>query len=700
MRYLGLGSSVLTSFAVAASLGAAPAAPSYHGVAHQIAQIRTDWGKPGAAEEPNAPGWNALFDSMTANLQAYTNAPADRERLEALHKLYETSAALGAVNWTPVAGLRESLREWLRPRVRLAWAERRLTDSVKRLPAGAEPAVLGNRDRWVKFIDNDLGSALRHYDAAPTVAERQAALKKVYESLNALGSSNQSRPWVPSLELQTALNDLYNQPNMDIAVDVGTLAPALDANLVTSGPVERKGYISQVTAGPKTGFGLLPSDDGIAFYNSQMLSSVTPITDFQRQIESDKKGRKAAKLYQFGATTIDTSELTITAVIRPSGLSLYPSSTHNSNADITSDKQQGGAIGRGIAGLLGLNQPKITQKVYDNAIGQIRSNIVTESQSESEERVAGEAGARNAQLAQYLIGGDRAAFRNVLIEGLSLRSQPGQATIGGTVAYLNAADQVGADAPQPPAFDNPEGGVTADLHLSSIMANFTRGYLQSDDVKGVENLVIVTKKVAPDQPPSEGIKLARNADYPTFLRSVAEAQAANDPKVLAVRLKRPSGAPEFGVDARGYLVALVNDFQIEVPAPPAAAKGGLTGPPAKVFRVASPQAEFVISFKVEAKTEREPIRLTGRIEDFQPGPGAKVYALNDDENQATPLTAFTSTFVLGVFRSKVAGQPIDVPLSNLQLRGFAIRSVSPLDPSGWIRVNLVRTSESPAAGVQ
>ena len=28
----------------------------------------------------------------------------------------------------------------------------------------------------------------------------------------------------------------------------------------------------------------MPSDNGIAFYNSQMMTSVTPITDFQNQI--------------------------------------------------------------------------------------------------------------------------------------------------------------------------------------------------------------------------------------------------------------------------------------------------------------------------------------------------------------------------------------------------------------------------------
>ena len=75
-----------------------------------------------------------------------------------------------------------------------------------------------------------------------------------------------------------------------------------------------------MTAGPKTGFGLLPSDDGIAFYNSQLLTSATPITDFQNQIASDPQGRRAAKLYEFSATSIDAAQLTVYTVLRASGL--------------------------------------------------------------------------------------------------------------------------------------------------------------------------------------------------------------------------------------------------------------------------------------------------------------------------------------------------------------------------------------------
>ena len=232
------------------------------------------------------------------------------------------------------------------------------------------------------------------------------------------------------------------------------------------------------------------------------------------------------------------------------------------------------------------------------------------------------------------------------------------------------------------------------------MANFMRGYIESDAVRGVQNLMVVTQDVPPGTPPGQGAKVTRNVDYPTYFRAVEKAQAANNPKVAAIRVKRPTAPPDFGADAQGNLVALVKDFQIDFPAPPQMAKGGVAGPPARVLRVVSPQAEFAISFHVGRKSEQEPLRLTGRIESFDAGPGGKVYAINEDENQATALNAFAARFVLVGFGTRLKGEPIDFPLSNAQLRGFAIQSVSPLDPSGWIRVNLVRTSASPGAGLQ
>jgi hypothetical protein len=667
-------------------------APSYQGVERVIAETRAAWARPGTVPQPNAPGWNALFDALRAECHDYATAPSENDRLVALNRVYQISAALGGITWGPARALREELRAWLRPRVRLAWAERRLIETVRGLPPTTDPAAQANRARWVDFVGDPLGAALRDYNAAATTGKRQEGLARIDAALAALRVQNQARPWVPSLALERALSDLYDGPNLDIVADVAALAPALEANVVTSGPIYRKGYVSQVTAGPKTGFGLLPSDDGIAFYNRQMMASVTPIWDFQHQIERDRRGRRAARLYHFDATTQDWAELTIVAVLRTTGLQLWPEYAHNVDALIGSMPMPGGGVGRLVAAAIGFNQRRITQKVYEGAIGSMRQNVVTEAAELGAERTAQAAAERNVQLAKYLVGNNTLILRNLAITGLNLRSRPEHALIGGTLRWQGAADQVGADAPQPARFAVPEAGISADVHLGSILTSLTRGYLQSDAVRDVENLMIVTRKIPPNTPPREGILVTRNVDFATFSKAMAEARLARDPKVLAIRVKRPGRAPQFAADARGYLVALVHDFLVDVPAPPAAARGGIAGPPAQVYRITAPQAEFVISFQVTPESQKQPIRLAGRLEGFDPGPGARVYAINQDETKAAPLTAFTSTIVLGVIRSRLMGQPIDLPLSELKLGRYAIRAVSPLDPSGWIRVVLAPKS--------
>ncbi|MCA1684711.1 MAG: hypothetical protein LC745_01745, partial [Planctomycetia bacterium] len=193
-----------------AALGAAPAAPSYQAVEATVARVRANWAPLGGPADPNAPGWNALFDALLRDLRRYASAPDDAERLSALGRIHQESLALRSVSWPPAWEVHESLRTWLEPRVRLAWAERRLKDWVRGLPPAADPTVQGNRERWVQFVNTDLGRALQRYDAAATVAERRDALKGVHAALAALQSRNQAAPWAPAYNLQTALNDMYN----------------------------------------------------------------------------------------------------------------------------------------------------------------------------------------------------------------------------------------------------------------------------------------------------------------------------------------------------------------------------------------------------------------------------------------------------------------------------------------------------------
>ena len=211
------------------------------GVERTIESIRQAWAKPGARVDPNADGWNTLFDSLLQDLRNYAKADNDGDRLTAINQVYQISEALGTVSWPPAANIRAELRQWLVPRVRLAWARQRLRETVQALPASTDPGIQANRSRWVDFVQNDLGRALRDYDAADSVSQRQGALRKIHEALNSLNQQNQGRFWQPSWELSSAVSSLFNQPNLDITADVTTVAPVFDTNLVQSGPVDSQG---------------------------------------------------------------------------------------------------------------------------------------------------------------------------------------------------------------------------------------------------------------------------------------------------------------------------------------------------------------------------------------------------------------------------------------------------------------------------
>jgi hypothetical protein len=173
---------------------------------------------------------------------------------------------------------------------------------------------------------------------------------------------------------------------------------------------------------------------------------------------------------------------------------------------------------------------------------------------------------------------------------------------------------------------------------------------------------------------------------------VDDARKAKNPKVTALRITRPQQPPEFSVDARGFLVALIHDFQIDVPAPEGEARGGLVGAAAKIYRIKMPLAEVALSYQVD--TPLKALHIRAKVEDFIPGTNAEVLAITDDETKAVPLSRFSAALVLGAMGGRLRAQPIEYTLDQSKLPGVSIRSVSPLDPSGWLRLTLDRNPNS------
>ena len=182
--------------------------------------------------------------------------------------------------------------------------------------------------------------------------------------------------------------------------------------------------------------------------------------------------------------------------------------------------------------------------------------------------------------------------------------------------------------------------------------------------------------------------VGKNVNFATFLKHIQEARAANNPNVTAIRIKKPTSAPEFASDDRGYLVVIVRNFVMDVPAPPGAERGGLLGAPANVLRFLVPTAEFILSYKVAANGSSPPTELDVKVEDFVHSTNSKVQTLFDDESKPTTMGPFQANIALLGFKTKLQQVPIKLPLTSLNIPGFSLTGISPLDPSGWMRVVL------------
>ena len=381
--------------------------------------------------------------------------------------------------------------------------------------------------------------------------------------------------------------------------------------------------------------------------------------------------------------------MTVTTVLRGSGLQIWPSYTHTIDAAISSVPTDGHGLGRAIAGMIGMDEDAINQRVYQGAIGEFRQQIPQEALEEATERIAVEAAQRNADLrSKGLVGDNTLAVRDILVKDLSLRSRPDCVLVGGRLVMKDAPTQPGADVPAPASLRNVATGIRATVHVGSLLGSFAAGMYERDLVRSVENLMIVVKEVPPGTPPEKGVEVTKNVDFATFAKRLAESRtpSAGTPKTTVLRIMRPKQPPEFSTDARGFLVALIHDLQMDVPAPGNQEKGGFVGAPAKVYRLKIPLAEIALSYKLDL-SKPGTLGVQAKVEEFNPGPDGQVIAIADDESKGTALSRFSAAIILGAFGGQLRQRSIDTTLDQLKVPGVIVRSISPMDPSGWVRVD-------------
>ena len=107
-----------------------------------------------------------------------------------------------------------------------------------------------------------------------------------------------------------------------------------------------------------------------------------------------------------------------------------------------------------------------------------------------------------------------------------------------------------------------------------------------------------------------------------------------------------------------------------------------------MYRLSSPLAEIVLDVQLETDPAGGPPRLAAKVVDFDPGPNAKILAINESEEAAVALNPLTSRVIMGLLETRLSAQPINVPIAALGDQPVTLRSASNLDPTGWMRLTL------------
>ena len=428
------GGMSLLAVGLAVMLGAAPATPTYYQVSQRIEKARQALSGDGE-QSTRAGDWNTFFDALAEELKAQGTAEDPKQRREHLDRIGRIRDALAVKNWGPANRLQVALSNWLSPRIAVDDAISGLRSS---LDAGEGPGDGGSlKEQWSTYIDK-LNDALRNYEGAGSVSDRLEAQRKLRGGLDSLRRVQAAHPWPAAYSLENALDRLLDQPNVQIVADANTVAPFLNQDPVKPEVIAFKGQVSYVQPGARTGFGLLQSDEGIAFYNGQYSFSTTPIQGFQQQIEQDPQGRRAANMYYFSATSYNTNLVMATAVVTPDGLLVYPQNQPSVSAAFGAAPIAGCGPGltRFVAGLVGYNRQRILSEVQEQALPQIQQQTAEGTRELAAIKAGQEQARQNQMLRQYLIGNRTLRLQDYAITELDLSSSPWAAYVSGRVAVV------------------------------------------------------------------------------------------------------------------------------------------------------------------------------------------------------------------------------------------------------------------------
>lgn len=671
---------VLTTLAITLGMNgivtAGNVAPTYRNVQDQLAKL-----SPNSSNDLKASA--KKLDDYLAKLVKTNNIDA---RLAAYRALKSDTDQWSAwATHDPAANdVATALNHWIAPRLKAVEYAISARDAIAR----NEAWVTDEHRLIYKELVQSLTTALEQYESADKTGLRIDAREKIRDLVEQLSKRLKNTQWPDAEQIIATIKSRWESPNILITVSAEGLRPLLDREIVKKESILFKGRTSYVTPRERQGYGLIPSDDAIAFYISQAMTSVTPVTDFEDQVKSNNGGRILSKAYALENTIQNDSVVTTSFAIRPTGIAMSPANQNNVRPNLGIAPKSGGGFSRAIMGMAGMNQQKIINEIYSKSIGQIQSEAEISSKELGELRANEAANKLNVAMKPYRRSDNAMAYDKVVVERIQVRTEPTHIHAQARLLYDRPGhESIGPIDVVPPIDPVDQRYITAAIHIPNLMENLAANFFEELSSRGTTTIAFL-----PDNNGDGAAEVEIQSGQDLLQLAIGESlRITKQPKGARLNPGSPFAAltisekklvPHFTMDDKGHLVMMFKAFKMDIASPSLTilSEGRMGG----AVRIDSPGAELDMEIINLPATVNQQERLALKVHSFQLDPRSKIYAYSEPGKEPSELSAFRKAAVLAGASAFLSSKPIDLPLDALKIGDkVSVVKVSPLGKTGW-----------------
>lgn len=665
-------------FLCSPGVDAANVAPTYRGVQDQLNRLTLT----------SDPVISEARKKLEDDLAKVVSSRSLDDRANAYQALQADAAQWAA--WAPydpvAADVSNALVQWVSPRLRAAQYGISVRDTIARGDYGVTDA---HRQLYTEVIA-PLIESIEDYEAAKTAGQRFEAREKLRELIAQLQIRQQTTPWLDAASIIETVKSRWQSPNMLVTVTAEGLRPLLDRGIVTPDPVFYKGRTSYVTPRERYGYGLIPSADAVSFYIRQAMTSVTPVTDFEQQVQANRGGRILTRAYALGNTIQNDSLLTMSFAIRPSGMAMSPSYQNNARPNLSVTPRQGGGLTRAFIGLAGMDRQAIANQIYSRSIGQIQSETETNSLELGQMRANEAAAQLNGAIMPYRRGPNTFSYQKFLVDRVLTRTEPTHIHAEARLEYeFPGLETIGPIDVAPPLDPVDARHVTAAIHIPNLLENIASNYLADLAARGPTTIGFM-----PDRDGDGVLEIDVNGDDLHFRSALEEnARISGKPAGAALEPDKPLAAislgdkkivPHFTVSDKGNLIMLLRDVRVDVASP--ALTLMTAGRFGNAVRIDTPSAEVEIAFVKQPATADQPEKLALKVLTVTLDPKARIFTFDEPGKEPKEVGTFRKIGLVSAATAVMTSRPFDLPLDALRL-GDRVRvvKIDTLGSLGWFQ---------------